>query len=54
MIRIDRDAGEVEVDDLGQGRTNRESYNMADQNHRDHKSLVDVVASGRITAEPDM
>ena len=28
--------------------------NMADQNDRDHKSLVDAVASGRITAEPDM
>ncbi len=26
----------------------------ADQNERDHKSLVDAVASGRITAEPDM
>ena len=25
-----------------------------DQNERDHKSLVDAVASGRITAEPDM
>jgi Uncharacterized protein conserved in bacteria (DUF2252) len=25
-----------------------------DQNGRDHKSLVDAVASGRITAEPDM
>jgi hypothetical protein len=24
----------------------------ADQNERDHKSLVDAVASGRITAEP--
>jgi uncharacterized protein (DUF2252 family) len=26
----------------------------ADQNERDHKSLVDAVASGRITAEPDL
>ena len=26
----------------------------ADQNERDHKSLTDAVASGRITAEPDM
>ena len=26
----------------------------ADQNERDHKSLVDAVASGRIVAEPDM
>jgi uncharacterized protein (DUF2252 family) len=26
----------------------------ADQNERDHKSLVDAVASGRIIAEPDM
>ena len=26
----------------------------ADQNERDHKSLVDAVAAGRITAEPDM
>jgi uncharacterized protein (DUF2252 family) len=26
----------------------------ADQNERDHKSLVDAIASGRITAEPDM
>ena len=26
----------------------------ADQNERDHKALVDAVASGRITAEPDM
>jgi hypothetical protein len=26
----------------------------ADQNERDHKSLVDAVASGRITAERDM
>jgi len=26
----------------------------ADQNERDHKSLVDAVASGQITAEPDM
>jgi hypothetical protein len=26
----------------------------ADQNERDHKSLIDAVASGRITAEPDM
>jgi hypothetical protein len=28
--------------------------NMADQNDRVHKPLVDAVASGRITAEPDM
>jgi hypothetical protein len=27
--------------------------NMADQNDRVHKPLVDAVASGRITAEPD-
>ena len=27
--------------------------NMADQDDRDHKSLVDAVASERITAEPD-
>ena len=26
----------------------------ADQNERDHKALVDAVAAGRITAEPDM
>jgi uncharacterized protein (DUF2252 family) len=26
----------------------------ADQNERDHKSLVDAVAAGRITAEPDL
>jgi hypothetical protein len=26
----------------------------ADQNERDHKSLADAVASGRITAEPDL
>jgi len=26
----------------------------ADQNERDHQSLVDAVASGRIIAEPDM
>ena len=26
----------------------------ADQNERDHQSLVDAVAAGRITAEPDM
>ena len=26
----------------------------ADQNERDHKTLVDAVASGRLTAEPDM
>ena len=26
----------------------------ADQNERDHQSLVDAVASGRLTAEPDM
>ena len=26
----------------------------ADQNERDHKSLVGAVASGRLTAEPDM
>ena len=26
----------------------------ADQNERDHKALVDAVASGRLTAEPDM
>jgi uncharacterized protein (DUF2252 family) len=26
----------------------------ADQNERDHQSLLDAVASGRITAEPDM
>jgi len=26
----------------------------ADQNERDHKSLLDAVAAGRITAEPDM
>jgi hypothetical protein len=26
----------------------------ADQNERDHKALVDAVASGRITAEPDL
>ena len=26
----------------------------ADQNERDHKSLVAAVASGRITAEPDL
>ena len=26
----------------------------ADQNERDHQALVDAVASGRITAEPDM
>jgi len=26
----------------------------ADQNERDHKELVDAVASGRLTAEPDM
>jgi hypothetical protein len=25
----------------------------ADQNERDHKALVDAVASGRLTAEPD-
>ena len=28
--------------------------NMADQNDRDHKSPCCCVASGRITAEPDM
>ena len=53
VLRLDRDAREVEVRGLGQGRTYRESCNMADQNHRDYKSLVDAVASGRITAEPD-
>jgi hypothetical protein len=26
----------------------------ADQNERDHQSLLDAVASGRLTAEPDM
>jgi hypothetical protein len=26
----------------------------ADQNERDHKALVDAVASGRIAAEPDL
>ena len=26
----------------------------ADQNERDHQALVDAVASGRLTAEPDM
>ena len=26
----------------------------AHQNERDHKSLVDAVASGRLTAEPDL
>ena len=26
----------------------------ADQNERDHKELVDAVASGRLTAEPDL
>jgi hypothetical protein len=26
----------------------------ADQNQRDHQSLVDAAASGRITAEPDL
>jgi len=26
----------------------------ADQTQRDHQSLLDAVASGRITAEPDM
>jgi len=26
----------------------------ADQNERDHQELVDAVASGRLTAEPDL
>jgi hypothetical protein len=26
----------------------------ADQNERDHQALVDAVASGRLTAEPNM
>ena len=26
----------------------------ADQNERDHQALLDAVASGRITAEPDL
>jgi Uncharacterized protein conserved in bacteria (DUF2252) len=26
----------------------------ADQNERDHQALLDAVASGRLTAEPDM
>ena len=26
----------------------------ADQNERDHQSLLDAVAAGRITAEPDL
>ncbi len=26
----------------------------ADQNERDHQSLVNAVAAGRITAEPDL
>ena len=29
-------------------------FAAADQNERDHKALVDAVASGRITAEPDL
>ena len=33
---------------------NRFAAAYADQNERDHKSLVDAVAAGRITAEPDL
>jgi len=29
-------------------------FAAVDQNERDHKALVDAVASGRITAEPDL
>ena len=32
----------------------RSAAAYADQNERDHKALVDAVASGRIAAEPDL
>jgi hypothetical protein len=34
------------------GSAERRAY--ADQNERDHQALVDAVASGRLTAEPDL
>ena len=50
-IAIAADLGSADVFDQA---ITRFAAAYADQNERDHKSLVDAVASGRIIAEPDM